>query len=423
MSFNNLGLKAELIRAVSDQCYTIPTPIQSEAIPAILAGKDVLAGAQTGTGKTAAFALSMLQKLSEGSGGNHAPRALVITPTRELAAQVHDSICTYGKFLNLRSAVVFGGVGIQPQIVKLRRGVDILVATLGRLLDHVGRKTVDLSHVEILVLDEADRMLDMGFIKDIRRILKLLPQQRQNLMFSATYAAEVQQLAKSLLNEPERVQVTPENVATDLVTHRVLLVARSRKRSLLSHLIKKENWQQALVFTRTKYGADRLVKQLTRDGINATSIHGNKSQSARTRALADFKNGAVRLLIATDIAARGLDINQLPLVVNYDIPPVPGDYIHRIGRTGRAGSNGVAVTLVCSDEGKLLSDIEEALSQKILIEVIDGFNEERSPQSQVNGRPPFQGGRPSFQGRRPSGPASRGRGSRHTNQRRQPAPR
>lgn len=416
MSFNNLGLKSELIRAVSDQCYTIPTPIQTEAIPAILAGKDVLAGAQTGTGKTAAFALSMLQKLSECSGGNHAPRALVVTPTRELAAQVHDSICTYGKFLNLRSAVVFGGVGIQPQIVKLRRGVDILVATPGRLLDHAGRKTVDLSHVEILVLDEADRMLDMGFIKDIRRILKLLPQQRQNLMFSATYAAEVQQLAKSLLNKPERVQVTPENVATDLVTHRVLLVARSRKRSLLLHLIKKENWQQALVFTRTKHGAERLVKQLIREGINATSIHGNKSQSARTRALADFKNGAVRLLIATDIAARGLDINQLPLVVNYDIPPVPGDYIHRIGRTGRAGSNGVAVTLVCSDEGKLLSDIEEALSQKILIEVIDGFNEERSPQSQVNGRPPFQG-------RRPSRPASRGRGSRHTNQRRQPAPR
>lgn len=403
MSFNHLGLKAELLRAVSDQGYTVPTPIQSEAIPAVLAGKDIMAGAQTGTGKTAAFALPILQMLSEGSGRNHAPRTLVVTPTRELAAQVHESVRTYGKFLQLRTAVVFGGVGIHPQISKLRRGIDILVATPGRLLDLAGQGAVDLSRVKILVLDEADRMLDMGFIKDIRKILKLLPQQRQNLMFSATYAGDVHQLAKSLLNDPMRVQVSPENVATDLVTHRVHPVARSRKRALLAHLIKTENWPQALVFTRTKHGADRLVKQLIREGISATAIHGNKSQSVRTRALADFKKGKVKLLIATDLAARGLDIKEMPYVVNYDIPQVPEDYIHRIGRTGRAGSNGFAITLVCNDEGKLLSDIEAVLRHQIPIEVIAGFKEERYPQPQVNGRPPFQG-------RRPSGPGLTSRG-------------
>ncbi len=412
MSFNDLGLKAELLRAVADGGYTTPTPIQSEAIPAILAGKDIMAGAQTGTGKTAAFALPMLQMLGESSSRNRDPWALIVTPTRELAAQVHESVRTYGKHVKLSTAVVFGGVGIHPQIAKLRRGVDILVATPGRLLDLAGQRAVDLSRVKILVLDEADRMLDMGFIKDIRRILKLLPQQRQNLMFSATYAGDVHQLAKSLLNNPMRVQVSPENVATDLVTHKVHPVARTRKRALLAHLIKTQNWEQALVFTRTKHGADRLVKQLGREGISAISIHGNKSQAARTRALADFKKGAVKLLIATDIAARGLDIKEMPYVVNYDIPQVPEDYVHRIGRTGRAGSNGFAISLVCTDEGQQLSDIEAVLRQQIPIEVIAGFNEERHPQPQVNGRP-------AYSGQRPARPTFRGRVSHRSGQRRQ----
>ena len=415
MSFNNLGLKTELIRAVANQGYTLPTPVQTEAIPAILAGKDVLAGAQTGTGKTAAFVLPMLQMLSASPGKHPGPRALIVTPTRELALQVHESVRTYGKFLNLCSTVVFGGVGIHHQIVKLRRGVDILVATVGRLLDHVGQNTVDLSRVEILVLDEADRMLDMGFIKDIRKILQLLPRHRQNLMFSATYTGDVQLMANSLLNQAARVQVAPQNAATDLVTHIVHPVARSRKRALLSHLIKMENWQQALIFTRTKHGADRLVKHLTRDGISATAIHGNKSQLARTRALADFKKGAVKLLVATDVASRGLDINQLPHVVNFDIPHVPEDYIHRIGRTGRAGSNGVATSLVCSDEGKLLSDIEELLHERIPIELIKGFADER------NSQPPINRGPGSLR-RRPAGPVLRGRASRRPNRRRQLAP-
>ncbi|MFC1484002.1 DEAD/DEAH box helicase [Candidatus Neomarinimicrobiota bacterium] len=416
MSFTNLGLQAELLRAVTDEGYATPTPIQTEAIPAILAGRDILAGAQTGTGKTAAFVLPMLQMLSQGSGRNHDPRALIVTPTRELAAQVHDMVRTYGKYLNLRTAVVFGGVGIHPQISKLRRGVDILVATPGRLLDHVGQKTVDLSRVEILVLDEADRMLDMGFIPDIRRILKLLRQKRQNLMFSATYATDVQQLARSLLVNPERIQVAPQNVGTDLVTHRAHPVARSRKLSLLFHILKTENLQQALVFTRTRHGADRLAKQLTKRGINATSIHGAKSQSSRTRALADFKQGAVKLLIATDLAARGLDIIKLPYVVNYDIPQVAEDYVHRIGRSGRAGSNGVAITLVCRDEGQLLSDIEEVLRQRIPVEVIPGFNEESKPRPQVNGRP-------TSPSRMPARPTSRGRAGRRPDRRRQSAAR
>jgi ATP-dependent RNA helicase RhlE len=364
----------------------------------------------------------MLQMLSQGSGRNHDPRALIVTPTRELAAQVHDMVRTYGKHLKLRSAVVFGGVGINPQIGRLRRGVDILVATPGRLLDHVGQKTVDLSRVEILVLDEADRMLDMGFIPDIRKILKLLRQKRQNLMFSATYATDVQQLARSLLSNPERIQVAPQNVATDLVTHKAYPVVRSRKQALLLHLLKTENLQQALVFTRTRHGADRLAKQLTKRGIftrtrhgadrlakqltkrgiNATSIHGAKSQSARTRALADFKRGTVKLLVATDLAARGLDIIKL--------------YVHRIGRSGRAGSNGVAITLVCRDEGQLLSDIEEVLRQRIPIEVIEGFNQEPNQRPQVNGRP-------TSPNQRPARPAPRGRAGRRPDRRRQSAAR
>jgi ATP-dependent RNA helicase RhlE len=350
--------------------------------------------------------------LSKDSRKNHAPRALVITPTRELAAQVHDSVRTYGKHLRLHSAVVFGGVGIQPQKDKLRRGVDILVATPGRLLDHAGQKTVDLSRVELLVLDEADRMLDMGFIPDIRKILNLLPRQRQNLMFSATYAQDVRKLAQSFLKNPQRVQVAPENIAADLVIHRAHPVVKSRKSGLLMHLVKRENLRQALVFTRTRHGADRLVKQLTKRGIHAVSIHGNKSQSSRTRALADFKQGKIRLLVATDIAARGLDISGLPHVVNYDIPQVAEDYVHRTGRTGRAGLNGTAISLVTMDEGPQLSAIEAVLRQRIPLEVIDGYNEEHKPQARVNGSPVSQP-------RPPAAPRSRSRAGRRPDRRRQ----
>ena len=387
MSFNDLGLKAELLRAVSAQNYSTPTPIQIEAIPAILAGKDVLAGARTGTGKTAAFALPILQMLNLPNGSGTHPRALVITPTRELAAQVHDDVRTYGKYLPLRSTVVFGGVGFHPQAAKLKKGVDVLVATPGRLLDHARQKTVNLSKIEFLVLDEADRMLDMGFLPDIRRILDLLPKRRQNLLFSATYVPKIRQLAQSLLTDPARIQVSPINAATELVEHKVHPVGRSKKRALLTHLIKSENWDQALVFTRTKRGADRLTKHLVRAGVSAESIHGDKSQSSRTRALADFKRGKVRILIATDIAARGLDIIELPRVVNFDIPQVPEDYIHRIGRTGRAGSTGVAISLVSIDESDLLTAVEQVLRQRIPIEVIERFRDEPIAQSRPTAKP------------------------------------
>ncbi len=373
MSFNDLGLRAELIRAVDAQNYSTPTPIQNEAIPAILAGKDVLAGAQTGTGKTAAFTLPMLQMLNESNGNGRHPRALVITPTRELAAQIQENVRNYGKFLPLRSALVFGGVGFRPQVNKLRKGVDILVATPGRLLDHAKQKTVNLSKVEFLVLDEADRMLDMGFLPDIKRILNLLPRQRQNLLFSATYVPKIQKLAQSLLTNPVRIQVSPQNAPTELVEHVLHPVERSRKRALLSHLIRTQNWDQALVFTRTRRGADRLAKMLNNEGVSTQSIHGDKSQAARTRALVDFKRGKVRLLVATDIAARGLDINNLPRVVNFDIPQVPEDYIHRIGRTGRAGSNGVAISLVTNEDRDLIKAIEKVLKQPIPVDVIKGF--------------------------------------------------
>jgi len=384
MSFSDLGLQAELMRAVSAQNYSTPTPIQTAAIPAILKGKDVLAGARTGTGKTAAFAIPILQMLSRSNGNGTHPRALVITPTRELAAQVHEDVRTYGRYLPLRSTVVFGGVGFHPQAAKLKKGVDILVATPGRLLDHARQKTVDLSKVEFLVLDEADRMLDMGFLPDIRRILDLLPKKRQNLLFSATYVPEMQKLAHSLLTNPARIQVSPINAATELVVHKVHPVVRSKKRALLTHLIKTENWEQALVFTRTKRGADRLTKHLVRAGVSAQSIHGNKSQSSRTRALADFKKGKVRILIATDIAARGLDIIELPRVVNFDIPQVPEDYINRIGRTGRAGSKGVAISLVSVDESDLLTAVEQVLRQRIPIHVIKGFRDESQVRPTTN---------------------------------------
>ncbi len=373
MSFEKLGLVPRLLETVAAQGYTIPTPIQAQAIPVILEGRDVLGGAQTGTGKTAAFALPVLQKLdAAGRKGKH-PRCLVLTPTRELAAQVGESMAVYGKKMSLRSTIVFGGVGINPQIDKLRRGIDILVATPGRLLDHCGQKTVDLSHVEILILDEADRMLDMGFIHDIKRVLKLLPQKRQNLLFSATYSNDIRGLADNLLRDPVMVEVAPRNTAAEKVDQVVYPVALKEKKVLLAKLINDGDWQKALVFTRTKHGANRLATYLEKGGIGAAAIHGNKSQTARTRALAEFKQGKVKVLVATDIAARGLDIAALPQVVNFDLPNVAEDYVHRIGRTGRAGSSGMAISLVSADEQKLLRPIERLLGRDILVENIDGF--------------------------------------------------
>ncbi len=375
MTFNDLGLTTELLRAVSDQGYSQPTPIQAKAIPAVLEGGDILAGAQTGTGKTAGFTLPLLQRLNTGqpTRGQRPVRALVLTPTRELAAQVGESVNSYGKYLPLRSTIIFGGVSIRPQINALRNGVDILVATPGRLLDHVSQKTLDLSKVEILVLDEADRMLDMGFIRDIRKVLALLPKQRQNLLFSATFSREIKQLADGLLNAPTLIEVARRNTAAESVAQTIHPVDKSRKRALLSHLISSKNWQQVLVFTRTKHGANRLAGQLAKDGINSAAIHGNKSQGARTKALADFKKGAVRVLVATDIAARGLDIDQLPQVVNFELPNVSEDYVHRIGRTGRAGREGEAVSLVSIDEQKLLRDIEKLLKRQLPKVVVDGY--------------------------------------------------
>ncbi len=377
MSFDSLGLAAELLRAISEQGYTKPTPIQSKAIPIILEGKDVLGGAQTGTGKTAGFTLPLLQRLNQNpaANGRRPIRALVLTPTRELAAQVGASVETYGRHLPLRSTVVFGGVKINPQIAKLKQGVDILVATPGRLLDHAGQKTVDLSQVEILVLDEADRMLDMGFIHDIRKVMALMPKSstRQTLLFSATFSDEIKQLADRLLNRPELIEVARRNTTAERIAQVVHPVDKKRKQELLSYLIGFNNWKQVLVFTRTKHGANRLAKQLERDGLSAAAIHGNKSQGARTRALADFKSGEVRVLVATDIAARGLDIDQLPHVVNFELPNVPEDYVHRIGRTGRAGNEGEAVSLVCVDEHKLLRDIERLLKSEIPKVTLDGY--------------------------------------------------
>jgi len=373
MSFEPLGLSAELMRSVAKQGYTHPTAVQAQAIPEILAGRDILARAQTGTGKTAAFTLPMLQRLDNRADSMRPPRALVLTPTRELAAQVQESVRTYGAHMSLRSLVIFGGVGMQPQIERLRRGVDVVVATPGRLLDHTRHGTVDLTQIEILVLDEADRMLDMGFIHDIRRVLALLPKTRQNLLFSATYSSEIRRLAGGLLREPARIEIAPRNSAAEKVKQLAHPVEKSRKRELLSHLIHTGDWSQVLVFTRTKHGANRLSEQLTRDGISAAAIHGNKSQTARTRALQDFKQGTVRALVATDIAARGLDIDRLPHVVNFELPNVPEDYVHRIGRTGRAGAEGTALSLVCADEQSLLTNIQRLLKRDIPLRPVHGF--------------------------------------------------
>jgi ATP-dependent RNA helicase RhlE len=374
MLFKDLGLSAELLRAIDEQGYTEATPIQQQAIPIVLAGRDILAAAQTGTGKTAGFTLPILQRLQlAGPSGNNNPRVLILTPTRELAAQVEQSVTEYGRHLPYHSLTIFGGVSINPQKSKLRRGTDIVVATPGRLLDHVRQRSIDLSGVEMLVLDEADRMLDMGFIRDMRRIFAVLPKKRQTLLFSATFSKAIHKLAKDLLHQPAEVQVTPQNATVETVSQVVHPVDKRRKRELLSHRIGAGNWQQVLVFTRTKHGANRLAEQLERDGIHAMAIHGNKSQGARTRALAQFKAGKVRVLVATDIAARGLDIDKLPHVVNYELPNVREDYVHRIGRTARAGQDGHAISLVSHDEQHLLRDIERLLKTRIDTEFIAGY--------------------------------------------------
>jgi ATP-dependent RNA helicase RhlE len=389
MSFHTLGLSDPILKAIKEQGYTTPTPIQKEAIPVILAKKDILAGAQTGTGKTAGFTLPILELLThEKSTHKKNVSVLVLTPTRELAAQVNESIETYGKYLPYKSAVIFGGVKINPQITQLKSGVDIVVATPGRLLDHVSQKTIDLSHVKYLILDEADRMLDMGFINDIKKILAILPKQRQNLLFSATYSDEIKKLSDKLLNSPVLIEVARRNTSSEIVNQLVYPVDKERKRELLTHLIKDGNWKQILVFTRTKHGANRLVEQLEKDEITAVAIHGNKSQNARTKALADFKKGEVRVLVATDIAARGIDIDQLPHVINFELPNVSEDYVHRIGRTGRAGNEGKAISLVCIDEDEYLQNIEKLIKKDIQKVWLKGFK----PDPTIKAEPINQGG-------------------------------
>ncbi len=422
-SFDSLGLSAELLRAVAEQGYTQPTPIQLQAIPVVLAGRDLLGAAQTGTGKTAGFALPILQRLSSGAAGQHAAshsparhpvRALIVTPTRELAAQVEESVRTYGKHVRLKSSLVYGGVGMQPQVDALRRGVDILVATPGRLLDHVQQKTVDLRQVEILVLDEADRMLDMGFIHDIQKILALLPVKRQNLLFSATFPDEIRKLAGSFMKDPVTVEVARRNTPIELVAQVAHPVDAGRKRELLAHLVKSNDWKQVLVFVKTKHGANRLAQQLERSGVEADAIHGNKSQNARTKALAQFKEGSMRVLVATDIAARGLDIEALPHVVNFDLPHVSEDYIHRIGRTGRAGTEGEAVSLVSHEDRPLLAAIERLMNRKVEQRVIAGFEPGSAPRvPQEEQKRNFSGrNRDRHQQRRPQQQA-RGNGQQH----------
>ena len=378
MTFEELNLAPAILKAVLEQGYDTPTPIQVQAIPAVLAGSDLLGGAQTGTGKTAAFTLPLLQRLSTeprltNRRGVNAVRALIMTPTRELAAQVEESVRVYGKYLDLTSMVMFGGVGMGAQIEKLRRGVDILVATPGRLLDHAQQGTLDLSQVQVLILDEADRMLDMGFIHDIKKVLALVPKQKQTLLFSATFSDEIRELANGLLRSPVSIQVTPRNTTVQRITQTIHPVGRAKKKALLTHIISEHNWSQVLVFTRTKFGANNVAEHLTKNGIPAMALHGNKSQTARTQALAGFKNGDIRALVATDIAARGIDIDELPHVVNYEIPNVSEDYVHRIGRTGRAGNSGEAVSLVCLDEEGFMQDIERFTKQNIEVVVVEGF--------------------------------------------------
>ncbi|NJX16414.1 DEAD/DEAH box helicase [Tamlana crocina] len=374
MSFKSLGLSEALLKAVDQKGYTTPSPIQQKAIPPVLQGKDVLASAQTGTGKTAGFTLPLLHILSENPKEKYRPiRALILTPTRELAAQVYANVKEYSAFLNLRSVVIFGGVNQKPQVAQIRKGVDILVATPGRLLDLQSQGLLSLKRVEIFVLDEADRMLDMGFLRDIERTINLMPEKRQNLMFSATFSKEIKKLAHGILNQPVQVEATPENTTVELISQKVYRVAKGLKTGLIIKLISDGNWKQVLVFTRTKHGANKLSKKMMAAGISAAAIHGNKSQGARTKALSNFKNGSVRVLVATDIAARGLDIPLLPHVINFELPNVPEDYVHRIGRTGRAGADGQAISLVSADETTFLRDIEKLIGEKIEVEILEGF--------------------------------------------------
>ncbi|HEX7384144.1 MAG TPA: DEAD/DEAH box helicase, partial [Burkholderiaceae bacterium] len=432
MSFDTLGLAEPLLRAVHDEGYSTPTPIQAQAIPAVLAGGDLMAGAQTGTGKTAGFVLPMLQRLAQGkpvrdARGRIAIRALILTPTRELAAQVEESVRTYGKYMHqLTSMVMFGGVGMQPQIDRLKKGVDILVATPGRLLDHAGQGTLDLSNVQIFVLDEADRMLDMGFIHDIKKVLALLPAKKQSLLFSATFSDEIKALADRLLNKPALIEVARRNATADLIAQKVHPVGRDAKKDVLTYLIQTNDWHQVLVFTRMKHGANRLAEHLVKHGVTAMAIHGNKSQSARTKALADFKSGALQVLVATDIAARGIDIDQLPHVVNFELPNVPEDYVHRIGRTGRAGSPGEAISLVCVDEEGFLRDIEKLIRHSIPRAVVPGFEPDprEKPEPIVLGRMVLGvDGRRSANRGRGAPPARADRGARPAGRARSPEPR
>ncbi len=419
MSFEKLGLSTQLLKAVKEQGYTKPTPIQEQAIPVILEGKDVLAGAQTGTGKTAGFTLPMLELLERSKHlkhhkGLYPVKTLILVPTRELASQVAESVELYGKFLPYKSAVIFGGVKINPQIVKLRKGVDIVIATPGRLLDHISQKTINLSHVNFLILDEADRMLDMGFINDIKKVIAILPKERQNLLFSATYSDEIKKLSQGLLKSPVLIEVARRNTSSETVKQAVYHVDKTRKKELLTHLITDGSWKQVLIFTRTKHGANRLCGQLESDGITAAAIHGNKSQNARTKALDDFKKGKVRVLVATDIAARGIDIDHLPHVVNYELPNVSEDYVHRIGRTGRAGKSGEAVSLVCVDEEEFLVNIEKLIKKDIPKVWLKGFK----PDPSIKAEPVNLGGNRGARSKPRGGGHSRNRNNSNSRSRR-----
>lgn len=411
MSFSALGLSAPILDALKEQGYTDPTPIQAQAIPAIMAGKDVMAAAQTGTGKTAGFTLPILERLAGGTPArSNQTRALILTPTRELAAQVAESVATYSKGMNLSSAVVFGGVKINPQMMKLRKGVDILVATPGRLMDLHNQRAVNFSQLEVLVLDEADRMLDMGFIHDIKKIIRVLPPKRQNLLFSATFSDDIRKLARGLVNNPVEISVTPPNAAAPSVEQRVYRVEKAEKPALLVQLIKDNNWFQVLVFTKTKHGANRLTQQIEASGFKAAAIHGNKSQGARTKALAGFKDGSIQILVATDIAARGLDIDHLPQVVNYELPNVAEDYVHRIGRTGRAGATGHAISLVAGDEVKLLRGIERLIKKTLIVEALPPFDKTLAklpPRNRSNAQPARRNAAPAGQKPAARNPRSR----------------
>lgn len=415
MSFKALGLSAPLLKAIDKKGYTTPSPIQEKAIPPVMEGRDVLASAQTGTGKTAGFTLPLLHLLSQGDKLRQRPvRALILTPTRELAAQIYANVKEYSEYLDMRSTVIFGGVNQKPQVANLRRGMDVLVATPGRLLDLHNQRVLSLSKVEIFVLDEADRMLDMGFLRDIEKIMKLLPQRRQNLLFSATFSKDIKKLAHGILNNPVQVEATPENTTVEVIRQKVYRVAKEKKRGLIIKMISEGNWQQVLVFTRTKHGANNLTKKMIAAGISAAAIHGNKSQGARTKALKGFKEGSLRVLVATDIAARGLDIPLLPHVVNFEIPNIPEDYVHRIGRTGRAGASGEAISLVSADETSYLKDIQKLIGLKIPVEIVEGFEPDPNASTEPI-KPGRQNNRSRNSNRNKSGSSNRNKSSRSNN--------